>query len=107
LQLPFYIAGDAGFLQVFTLSGFLLLIIYYSKTLKELFTRGFLFISSVPLMYELVVRSEIFSVMFLAALLSVFILKSIPEDKLTSGSYFTAILFGLLLSTRLTVFIVF
>ena len=103
LMLPLYLMGNIGILQIITFTGFALLIIYYSKTLKELLFRGFIFISSVPLFYELTVKSEIFSNMFFVALLSVFILKKESENKVTAGFIVSSVLFGFLLSTRLTV----
>ncbi|NUN10701.1 MAG: hypothetical protein HUU54_16120 [Ignavibacteriaceae bacterium] len=101
---PFSLAGNTGLLQFFTMLSLFFLLIRYSKSLKELLFRGFLILSSVPLYYELVVKSEIFSNAFLFLLLMFIILRKVSDEKWSASFFFSAILAGLLLSTRLVIF---
>jgi len=105
LASPFYLLGDAGYLEVFGLLLFLMLILKSVKTKKEYWVK-ILFLLLLPTtFYELAVRSELLTNTVLV--ISLFFL---AEQKLKDGEkdisfIVLALLFGFFLSTRLIVFL--
>lgn len=101
---PFHLIGNIGYLQVITITALYFFVISTSRFLKELIFRGFLILSAVPLYYELIVKSEIFSNVMVFLILSYFIIKKADEEKWEPLFFITAIIAGLLLSTRLVIY---
>jgi len=105
LASPFYLLGDAGYLEVFGLFLLLILILKSVKTKKEYWVK-ILFLLLLPTtFYELAVRSELLTNTVLV--ISLFFL---AEQKLKDGEkdisfIVLALLFGFFLSTRLIVFL--
>jgi len=105
LASPFYLIGDAGYLEVFGLFLLLILILKSVKTKKEYWVK-ILFLLLLPTtFYELAVRSELLTNTVLV--ISLFFL---AEQKLKDGEkdisfIVLALLFGFFLSTRLIVFL--
>lgn len=104
LALPFYIIGDAGYLAVFGIILFLSVLRNASSSLKELYTRFFIFLVLPVVYYEFVVRSELFTNMTLVIALIAIALKKVNPEKADFNFVALAFLFGLFLSTRLIVF---
>jgi hypothetical protein len=104
---PFYLLGDAGYLEVFGFFLFSLLILNYSATPKERITRFSLLLVLPSFYYEYLVRSELFTNMTLFIAIVLIAAKYLNTEKLDLISLAIAVLFGLFLSTRIIVFIVF
>jgi len=102
---PFFVLGDAGYLEVFGLSLFLMLLLKSSKTTKEFWVKFLLLICIPTTAYEIAVRSELLA--NTALVLSLFYLaeQRLDENKIDLPFFVLALLFGFLLSTRLIVFV--
>ena len=104
LASPFYLIGDAGYLEVFGLFLLLILILKSVKTKKEYWAKVLFLLLLPTTYYELAVRSELLTNTVLV--ISLFFL---AEQKLKDGEkdisfIVLALLFGFFLSTRLIVF---
>jgi len=105
LASPFYLLGDAGYLEIFGLFLFLLLILKYSKTTKEYWAK-ILFLLLLPTtFYELAVRSELLTNTVL--IISLFFLaeQNLKDNEKNISFIVLALLFGFFLSTRLIAFL--
>ena len=105
LASPFYLIGDAGYLEVFGLFLLLILILKSVKTKKEYWAKVLFLLLLPTTYYELAVRSELLTNTVLV--ISLFFL---AEQKLKDGEkdisfIVLALLFGFFLSTRLIVFL--
>lgn len=107
LALPFYLLGDNGYLIVFGIILFLTLLKNASSSVKELFTRLCLLLVLPVFYYEYLVRSELFTNMTLFIAVAAIALKKLDVEKTDLKFWSFSVLFGLLLSTRLIVFIVY
>ena len=105
LALPFYLLGDNGYLVVFGVILFLVLLKNSSTSAKELFTRLIILLVLPVFYYEYLVRSELFTNMTLFIAAAAIALKKLDIEKRDTVFWALAILFGLLLSTWLVVFI--
>lgn len=105
--LPFYLLGDAGYLAVFGFILFAILLRNASVSLKELYTRFCMLLVLPVFYYEYLVRSELFTNMVLFIAISAIALKKLDIGKTNISFFALSILFGLLLSTRLVIFIVY
>jgi len=105
LASPFYLLGDIGYLEVFGLFLFLMLIFKYSKTRKEVAVKVLILFLLPTTIYELAVRSELLTNTVLV--LSLFFLaeQRLKEDKKNISFIVLALLFGVFLSTRLIAFL--
>lgn len=100
---PFYLLGDVGYLEVFGLLLFILIIINNANFGKELILKLSLLLFSLPVFYELFVRSELLTniTLFIAVAIPIYAKLSKEDNKLVLGA--GAIIMGMLLSTRLIV----
>ncbi|MDP3148831.1 MAG: hypothetical protein Q8N83_06840 [Ignavibacteria bacterium] len=105
LASPFYLIGDAGYLEVFGLFLFLILLIKSVKTKKEYYVKMLLLLFLPTTFYELAVRSELFTNTVL--IISLFFLaeQKLNEQKKTISFFVLALMFGFFLSTRLIAFL--
>ncbi|MFA6597501.1 MAG: hypothetical protein WCS69_07250 [Ignavibacteriaceae bacterium] len=105
LASPFYLLGDVGYLEVFGLFLFLLFILKYSTTTKELSIK-ILFLLLLPTtFYELAVRSELLANTVLVISLFFLAEQRLKDDKRNISFIVLALLFGVFLSTRLIAFL--
>lgn len=107
LALPFYLLGDAGYLVVFGIILFFVLLRNASSSVKELFVRFFLLLVLPVFYYEYLVRSELFTNMTLFIAVTAIALKKLDVEKADLKFWSFSVLFGMLLSTRLIIFIVY
>ena len=105
LASPFYLIGDAGYLEVFGLFLFLILLFKSVKTKKEYYVKMLLLLFLPTTFYELAVRSELFTNTVL--IISLFFLaeQKLNEQKKTISFFVLALMFGFFLSTRLIAFL--
>ncbi|MDP3683560.1 MAG: hypothetical protein Q8S01_06465, partial [Ignavibacteria bacterium] len=105
LASPFYFLGDAGYLEVFGLLLFLMLLLKSSKTKKEFRVKMILLFVIPSTLYEIAVRSELLT--NTAVVISFFYLakEKLNEHKINLSFIVLALLFGFFLSTRLIVFV--
>jgi hypothetical protein len=100
MAMPFYFLGDLGFFQIFSFLVFAVLVHlrHHQKSINR-FRLIFLLITSPIFLYEIVVRSDLFSNMVMVMLyLAIFEIVSRGASHITL--YFLGIIGGLLLSTR-------
>ena len=100
MAMPFYFLGDLGFFQIFSFLTFATLVhLRHGQKSINRFSCIFLLVTSPIFLYEIVVRSDVFSnmvmVMLYLAIFEAFSRKSGPI-----ALYFLGIIGGLLLSTR-------
>lgn len=107
LSMPFYLLGDVGYLAVFGLVLYLWLLVSNSNTKKELIVRILLLFSMLPVVYEIIVRSELFANMSIIILIFFLSEKYLIKNNFDIKFVFLSILWGLLLSTRLVAFLLF
>lgn len=102
---PFYLLGDAGYLEVFGLLLFLMLLLKSSKTKKEFRLKMILLFIIPSTLYEIAVRSELLT--NTAVVISFFYLaqEKLDEHKKNTFFFVLALLFGFFLSTRLIAFL--
>ncbi len=105
LASPFYLIGDAGYLEVFGLFLFLMLLFKSAKTKKEFYVKMFLLFFLPTTFYELAVRSELFTNTVL--IISLFFLaeQKLNEQERNIPFFVLALMFGFFLSTRLIAFL--
>jgi len=105
LASPFYLIGEAGYLEVFGLFLFLMLLLKSVKTKKEYYVKMFLLLFLPTIFYELAVRSELFTNTVL--IISLFFLaeQKLNEQEKNISFFVLALMFGFFLSTRLIVFL--
>lgn len=105
LASPFYLVGDAGYLEVFGLFLFLMLLLKSVKTKKEYYVRMFMLLFLPTTFYELAVRSELFTNTVL--IISLFFLaeQKLNEQEKNISFFVLAFMFGFFLSTRLIAFL--
>lgn len=100
LAMPFYFLGDLGFLQIFSFLIFAVLVhLRYGGNSINRFRCIFLLITAPIFLYEIVVRSELFSNMVIV-MLYLAILEAFSRRASHIGLFFLGIIGGLLLSTR-------
>ncbi|MGB2696372.1 MAG: hypothetical protein WBD28_00770 [Candidatus Zixiibacteriota bacterium] len=99
LLIPFYLIGDLGLFQI--CSFVIFSIIVHKKYAKEKasYIPLFLLVLSPAFLYEVMVRSELFSNMVFIVFLF-YILERVKPIKSTKALFFSGILAGFLLSTR-------
>ena len=105
LASPFYLIGDAGYLEVFGLFLFMMLLLKSVKTKKEYYLKMFLLLFLPTTFYELIVRSELFTNTVL--IISLFFLaeQKLHEQERNISFFILALMFGFFLSTRLIAFL--
>jgi len=101
IALPFYLIGELGFMEVLGFVIFAIIVFYYSITMKDIVMRLFLLLTLPMFYYEILVRSELFFNVVLVILAVLFTKKYLLQNKINLPFILTAILYGLLLSTRL------
>ena len=99
LSLPFYLIGDLGLLQIFSFVIFSVILHKKYEEQKVSYIPLLLLVLSPAFLYEVVVRSELFSNMVLVLFLF-YILERIRPIKSVRTLFLVGILAGLLLSTR-------
>ena len=111
LALPFYWLGDVGYLQIFSFMVFAFLVYRWSGDSKNRLFRLSLLILSPVFLYEVVVRSDLFSNMVILILFLMMFYTIVRKPSIKLGWIFLlGCVGGLLLSTRgivFTIFIVF
>ncbi|MHB8578683.1 MAG: hypothetical protein ACYDA4_02340 [Ignavibacteriaceae bacterium] len=107
LSIPFYLLKNIGYLEVIGLSLLLISVIYYSNTLKENLFRIIILLLSPVLYYGFVVRDELFFNMMIPIVLIFLMEKFYDRDKYNYKFDLFGILFGLALSTRSVVAIIY
>ncbi|HUX92475.1 MAG TPA: hypothetical protein VMV36_01620 [Ignavibacteriaceae bacterium] len=107
LSVPFYLLKNIGYLEVIGLSLFLISVIYFSNTLKENLFRIIILLLSPVLYYGFVVRDELFFNMMIPVVLIFLMEKFYDRDNYNYKFDLFGILFGLALSTRSVVAIIY
>jgi hypothetical protein len=105
LASPFYLLGDAGYLVVFGLFLFLVLLLKSIKTKKEYWVKMLLLLFLPTTFYELAVRSELLTNAVLVISLFFLAEQKLNENKKNISFIVLALLFGFFLSTRLIAFL--
>ena len=105
LASPFYLIGDAGYLEVFGLFLFLMLLLRSVKTKKEYWVKMFFILLLPTTFYELAVRSELLTNTVLVVSLFFLAEEKLNEHEKNVSFFVLALLFGFFLSTRLIVFL--
>ena len=103
ISFPFYLIGKIGYLE---LSGYLLFwlcLIYISKSVKTLLIRIILLMLMPAFYYEFLVNSELFFNMALVISLVILTEKFLHSDKIDFRFTLFAVIYGLVLSTRLNI----
>lgn len=105
LASPFYLLGDAGYLEVFGLFLFMMLLLKSVKTKKEYWVKILLLLFLPTTFYELAVRSELFTNTVLVISLFFLAEQKLNEHEKNISFIVLALLFGFFLSTRLIAFL--
>ena len=105
LASPFYLLDDAGYLEVFGLFLFLVLLLKSIKTKKEYWVKMLLLLFLPTTFYELIVRSELLTNAVLVISLFFLAEQKLNENKKNISFIVLALLFGFFLSTRLIAFL--
>ncbi|MFA6026006.1 MAG: hypothetical protein WC727_06145 [Ignavibacteriaceae bacterium] len=105
LASPFYLLGDAGYLEVFGLFLFLMLLLKSVKTKKEYWMKILLLLFLPTTFYELAVRSELLANTVLVISLFFLAEQKLNENEKNISFIALALLFGFFLSTRLIAFL--
>lgn len=105
LASPFYLIGDTGYLEVFGLFLFLMLLLKSVKTKKEYYLKMFLLLFLPTTFYELAAGRELFTNTVL--IISLFFLaeQKLNEQERNISFFILALMFGFFLSTRLIAFL--
>ncbi len=107
ISVPFYLIGNVGYLEVTGLILFFYFIFNFSKNSKEIFAVLVILLMSPVFYYGFVVRDELFFNMMLAVL-SIFVSeKYLKPEKIDAKFILVAVIFGLALSTRSVVAIIY
>ncbi len=107
LSIPFYFIRNIGYLEIVGLILFFYFIFSFSKTSKEILTVIFILLMTPVFYYGIVVRDELFFNMMIP-ITAIFISeKKFKPEKLNTKFILTAVIFGLALSTRSVVAIIF
>lgn len=107
LAAPFYLINNIGLLEVIGLGIFLLLILFTSKNTKEYVTKLVIAAICPVVLFEIAVRSELLTNTVLTILLILLSEKYLEEEKTDFKFFAYAVLFGLLLSTRSVVALIY
>lgn len=107
LAAPFYLINNIGLLEVIGLGIFLLLILFTSKNSKEYVTKLVIAAICPVVLFEIAVRSELLTNTVLTILLILLSEKYLEEEKTDFKFFAYAVLFGLLLSTRSVVALIY
>jgi hypothetical protein len=107
ISIPFYIIGNVGYLEVLGLILFLSAIYYYSKSTKEMIFRLLIILMCPVFCYSFVVRDELFFNMMLVIVIIFLAENYLNAAKINLKFISFAILFGLALSTRSVVVIIY
>jgi len=97
--------GDAGYLEVFGLFLFLILLLKSVRAKKEYWTKFLLLLILPTTFYEIAVRSELLTNTILVISLFFLAEQKLNEHKKNILYFVLALLFGFLLSTRLIAFV--
>lgn len=100
---PFYFMGDSGYMIVFGIFLFLFTAIQRFETSKQAYVVLILFLSSIPIYFEYLVRSELFTNVTLFIVFVLLIDKFKNSLHLKRVFLFLSLLLGILLSTRLII----
>ncbi|MFQ6032265.1 MAG: hypothetical protein ACE5K2_05020 [Candidatus Zixiibacteriota bacterium] len=107
MAMPFYFLGDLGFFQIFSFLTFaVLLYLRHSPKSINRFRLIFLLVTSPIFLYEIVVRSELFSNMVIV-MLYLAVLEAYGQRVGHITLFFLGIIGGLLLSTRGVVLLIY
>ncbi len=107
IAIPFYFVNHIGLLEPLGLVLFLFVLIKLHKTKKEIISQIVFLFGSPILFYEFVVRSELFFNVALVIFLIYFAEKNLNIEKRNFNFYFFAFLFGVGLSTRSIVAVIY
>ncbi len=107
IAMPFYLLGDLGFFQIFSFLIFAALVHlrHHQKSINR-FRCIFLLIASPIFLYEIVVRSDLFSNMVMV-MLYLAMLETLSRRAGNMALYFLGIIGGLVLSTRGVVLLIY
>ncbi len=100
LSIPFYLIKNIGYWEVLGLGIFLFLILNTSNSPRENIIKIFIVLLCPVICLEIVVRSELLANMALLILLILITENHLKEDRIDTKFFIFAVLFGLLLSTR-------
>jgi len=104
---PFYLIGKVGYLDVIALTLFSIILIYFSKTVKEKMIRIAVLIFSPLIFYGLIDSGGLFMNVIVVITLIFLTEKFVDPDKFNFEFLLYAVLFGLALSTNLEVAIIY
>ena len=107
ISAPFYFLKNAGYLESAGLIFYLGSVVYLSKTIRENILRIIILITSPVFYFSFVVRDELFFNMIIIIVLLLFTEKFFDPDKYSYKFELFGLLFGLLLSTRSVVGLVY
>jgi len=105
LASPFYLLGDAGYLEVFGLFLFFVLLLKSARTKKEYRIKFLLLLILPTTFYEIAVRSELFTNTVLVISLFFLAEQKLNEHEKNIAFFVLTLLFGFFLSTRLIAFV--
>jgi|WetSurMetagenome_2_1015567.scaffolds.fasta_scaffold224766_1 hypothetical protein len=103
ISFPFFLIGEPGYLELLGYLIFFVCLYYYSKSKKILFIRLALLLLIPTFYYEFLVKSELFFNMSLVIALILLTEKFLNTEKADFRFVIFAVLFGLLLSTRIII----
>lgn len=98
--LPFYLIKNVGYFEVGGIILFTLFLFYFSKSNKEIIIRSLWLYITPILIYEIVVRGELFTNSILILVILFVTEKKLNPDKIDFNFLLISVLFGLVLSTR-------
>lgn len=107
LAMPFYFLKNVGYLEIFGLILFSIAVIRFSHSVKETAIKILMLLIIPVVYYELVVRGELFANAMFALFLLIITEKYLDVDKINLKFILSAIIFGLVLSTRSVVGLVY
>lgn len=100
ISAPFYFLKNAGYLEAAGLIFYLGSVVYLSRTIKENLLRIIILIISPVFYFSFVVRDELFFNMMIIIVLILFVQRYFDPEKYSYKFEIFGLLFGLLLSTR-------
>ncbi len=106
IALPFYLLHNVGYLEALGYLLFAGTVLIYSKNNKEILLRNAIILLMPPFYYEVFVRSELFFNISLTLFIVLTTSKYLQQKNTNFSFIVTAVVYGLLLSTRLIVGII-
>lgn len=107
VEAPFYLLSNVGLFVFFGLVLFLFLLLEFSSTKKEIVTRTAVLLVLPVLYYEILSSGDTFANAVLIIAIIFLMKKFIDENKIDIKFFFTSLLFGIFLCTRILIIIPF